>query len=102
MELSTSGTQFIVPKFLTGKQVEEIIQSSDETVHKLRRSGKLLAIQIGNQSYRYPADQPYFRLIGEPSSTITPLQANESVQPKKRIQRKIISKKKRNLKDLLK
>ena len=54
--------------FLKGKQVEQLVQCCDETVHSLRRSGVIKAIKLSNRTYRYPIDQPFFKQHLQPST----------------------------------
>ena len=63
-------------KFFTAREVQSILQISDETLHKLRRAGKIEFIEISNRLYRYPADQPFFR-----SKTAIPISL-EQITPK--------------------
>jgi len=55
LELKTE----IIPNngFFTSKQVCELLQVSENTLQRMREEKRVIYYQIGNFSFRYPADQ---------------------------------------------
>lgn len=50
-----------VGKCYTSKQVQELLQISDDTLNRLRAENKIVYKTLSDKSFRYPVDQTIFK-----------------------------------------
>ena len=99
MELNSLELSSHVNRFLTTKEVQDLLQLSDESVHNLTKTGKLEFIQLSSKSFRYPCNQLFFKGAFAKGITELPKELpGQAYHPRPKV---VGSRKGRRLKDLV-